>query len=267
MTPTTPNPLPPIPRPELRSIEVLFTPADFGTLPGRDLSRTTCVVFDVLRATTSMITALANGAVAIIPVAEIAEAVALRAQRPGLLLAGERNGLRILADQTGGLDFDFGNSPREFTANKVHGRTIVSTTTNGTRALRACAGAQTTLVGAFLNLGAVADWIERHPPENLVVVCSGTFEQAAYEDALAAGALLELLSARFTFVQASDAVHLARQAWRAGQGNLLEAVQCARNARKLLGNPALAADVPFSLQRDTVHLVARLTPIGEVKSI
>src|ERR1700704_4531668 len=118
-------------------LEVLLSPVEFASLPKRDLTQTVCVVFDILRATTSMITALANGAEAIIPVGEISEALAIRQQRPEVLLAGERQGLRISPELTGGVQFDLGNSPREYIAKKVHGKTIVLTTTNGTRALRA----------------------------------------------------------------------------------------------------------------------------------
>ena len=115
-----------------------------------------CVVFDVLRATSTFVTALHNGAKAIVPVSEISEALAFRRKQPDVLLGGERDGVRIRAAQTGGIDFDLGNSPREYTPEKVRGRTIVSTTTNGTRALRACAGAKTVLAASFLNLTATA---------------------------------------------------------------------------------------------------------------
>jgi len=147
----------------------------------------------------------------------------------------------------------------------VRGKTIVTTTTNGTRALRACVGAQTTLVGSFLNLSAVVGWIEQTKPENLIVVCSGTFEQAAYEDVLAAGALLELLGPRLASARVSDTVHIACQIWRLAHANVLEAVKIARNARKLMSHPDLAADVPFCLQQDTVHLVAEMTKDGLVR--
>ena len=122
----------------------------------RELSQTLCVVFDVLRATTTMLTGLANGAVEIIPVSEIPEALALRHEDPNVLLAGERKGLRITAAQTGSIDFDFGNSPRELTPEKVRGRRIAITTTNGTRALRACAHASEVQAGSFRNLSALA---------------------------------------------------------------------------------------------------------------
>src|SRR4051812_26950004 len=106
------------------ALEVSITPADFAALEGRDLSEVVCVVFDVLRATTSMITALANGANVIFPVAEISEALSMRKQFPDLLLAGERDGARILSELTGSISFDLGNSPREFTAQRVKGRSI-----------------------------------------------------------------------------------------------------------------------------------------------
>src|SRR2546428_2201714 len=165
-----------------RSIEVLFSPAESSALTDRDLGRTACVVLDILRATTSMMTALANGAEAIIPAGEIPEALAIKEERPDVLLAGERNGLRIRADQTGGIDFDFGNSPREFLPEKVRGKTIVMTTTNGTRALRACAHAETVLIGSFLNLPPIVNWIRRDFPPHLVLCFRGPHQHAAHED-------------------------------------------------------------------------------------
>src|SRR5262249_40333865 len=107
------------------TLKVLFTPAEFLALRETDLSGSTCVVFDVLRATTTMLSALDQGAFGMIPVADIPEALAIRKANPEVLLAGERKGLRIRAEQTGSIDFDLGNSPREFLAQKVAGRQIV----------------------------------------------------------------------------------------------------------------------------------------------
>jgi len=239
-------------------LEILFTPAEFEALPRRDLSDTVCVVFDVLRATTSILTALANGAAAVIPVADIREALAWRQRSPDVLLAGERDGVRILAAQTGGVDFDLGNSPREYTAGKVAGRTIISTTTNGTRALRACAGARLILVGAFLNLRAVAEAVLKSNPNRLIIVCSGTFEETAYEDVLAAGALAETLAAAWLEMKGSDAVAMARQIYRDHAHDLSGAMRWAKNGVKLLANPELRDDVAFSLQRDTLAFVAAM---------
>src|ERR1035441_3142155 len=175
------------------TLEVLFAPAEYSHLRERDLRQTVCVVFDVLRATSTMVTALGNGAAAILPVAEIPEALVLRQHHPEILLAGERDGLRIEANLTGSVSFDLGNSPREFTAARIKGKTIAMTTTNGTRALRACAPASAVLLGSFLNLRATAQYIERQAPPHLLLVCSGTLDQAAYEDLLGAGALCDLV--------------------------------------------------------------------------
>ncbi len=248
-------------------IEVLFTPAEFSALSKRDLARTTCVVFDVLRATSTMLTALAGGTAAIIPVSEIDEALAWRARQPGILLAGERHGLRIRAAQTGSCDFDFGNSPREFTREKVAGKTIAMTTTNGTRALRACARAPTVLIGSFLNLRAVAGWIEQRRPQNVILICSGTGEQSAYEDTLAAGALGELLAPIFAASETADSVPVARQAFRAAQSDLLKAMEFSSNGRRLLANPDLSPDVEICLRRDTLDFNAALMEDGFVRVV
>jgi len=246
-------------------LEVVVSPAEFAALRERDLSQTVCVVFDILRASTSMITALGNGAEAIIPVAEISEALTIRKNRPDVLLAGERGGLRIRSDQANGVDFDLGNSPREFTAEKVHGRTIVMTTTNGTRALRACAGAQTVLVSSFLNLRATYMWITDHRPSHLILVCSGTFDEPALEDILAAGAICERVWPLYGGGHISDSAEVARRIYPLMQYDLLGAMKHSRNGRRLLGNPELRSDVWFSVQRETVSFIAEMDWDGAVR--
>jgi 2-phosphosulfolactate phosphatase len=280
------------------NIEAILSPAELPAFAKRDLRDASCVVFDVLRATSTFVTALHHGAKAIVPVSEIAEAVALRQKQPDVLLGGERDGVRIRAAQTGGLDFDLGNSPREYTPEKVRGRTIVSTTTNGTRALRACAGAQTVLAASFLNLTATAREIQRRQTSSLVLVCAGTRENIATEDVLAAGALGELLLNQpiaqnlevgravpcpplvgagvpaqpqshgahgVTPPTLSDPVKTALDAWRKAKTNLVAAVADAENARRLLANPELRDDVAFCLQPDVFDLVAALGRDGAIR--
>jgi 2-phosphosulfolactate phosphatase len=247
------------------TLEVLFAPAEFARLPERDLRQTVCVVFDVLRATSTMITALGNGATAIAPVAEIAEALELRQRRPEILLAGERDGVRIQGPLSGGVPFDLGNSPREFTPAKVGGRTIAMTTTNGTRALRACAQAAAALLGSFLNLRATAEFIRQEHPPHLLLVCSGTLDQAAYEDALGAGALCEIVWPDYEGGAISDSAHIARRLYRLEQKDLLAAVAHSRNGRRLMAHPELRADVPFCVQRDLFGLTAELGKEGWVR--
>jgi 2-phosphosulfolactate phosphatase len=247
------------------TLEVVLSPAEFSRLRSRDLSQTVCVVFDVLRATTSMVTALANGAEAIIPVEEISEAVALREQRPEALLAGERDGVRIRAELTGGIEFDLGNSPREYTAERVQGKTIIMTTTNGTRALRACAGAKAVLIGSFLNLRATYMWLMDHHPMHLALVCSGTFDEPALEDTLAAGAVCERIWQRYAGGHISDSAEIARRIYPLMQYDLLGGMKHSRNGRRLLANPELRSDVWYSVQRETIAFVAGLLPDGSVR--
>jgi 2-phosphosulfolactate phosphatase len=282
-------------------IDAILSPAELSALAKRDLQNATCVVFDVLRATSTFVTALHHGAKAVIPVAEISEALVLRQKQPDLLLGGERNGVRIRAAQTGGVDFDLGNSPREYTPEKVHGKTIVSTTTNGTRALSAGAGAQSVLAASFLNLTATAKFIQKLQPIQIVLVCAGTRENVATEDVLAAGALAQMLigwgetpgepkekqshsgsrlrgDEAATAVQAqgrsprqkyacelSDSVETALSAWQKAKSNLLDVVSEAENARRLLGISELRDDVAFCLQRDVYNLVAVLGRDGAIR--
>jgi len=222
-----------------------------------------------LRATTTMLTALANGATALLPVNGITEALAMRKRHPDFLLAGERFGLRIRADQADGVEFDLGNSPREFTGERVAGRTIIITTTNGTRALRACGPAKAVLVGGLVNRAALRRWIERERPPRLLLVCSGTYEEAAYEDVLGAGALAGSIAPLYDgpgSVQ-SDSVAMARQIFAAAQADLPGAVCHSRNGRRLLGHAELAADVPLCLALDTIDLVGRLEGDGMIRRL
>lgn len=242
------------------TIETILTPAELPALARRELSGVACVVFDILRATSACVTALQNGAKEVIPVSGIPEAMALRQRQPDVLLAGERDGVRIRAAQSGGVDFDFGNSPREFRPEKVRGRTIVSTTTNGTRALRACAGAKTVLAASFLNLAATAKFLNQSPPENILLVCAGTGEGAALEDMLAAGALAGLVAGDYT-----DATEAAARAFLSAKADLPAVIAGSKNAKRLLAMPELRADVAFCAQRDIFKIVTGMNSAGALR--
>jgi 2-phosphosulfolactate phosphatase len=206
------------------TIDVVLNPAEIAILTERDLSATTCVVFDVLRATSTMITALAHGATEIYPVCTIDEALSLKAQWPHALLGGERQGEAIAG-------FDLGNSPLEYRDN-VRGRTIITTTTNGTVALRACDRAQRVLIGALLNLDALAAELCRGQTSNVLLVCAGTFDSFALEDALGAGALVREMSDRGSVTALTDSAQAALAIAAADENALL---RMAKNARALLG--------------------------------
>jgi 2-phosphosulfolactate phosphatase len=244
------------------NLEVLFTPAEYDALASRDLRGTVCVVFDVLRATSTFAAALHYGAKEIIPVAEISEALEIKRTRPEVLLGGERDGIRISAS---GIDFDLGNSPREYTREKIRGKTIVSTTTNGTRALRACAGAKMVFAASFLNLGATAEFLRRKNFADILIVCAGTGNNAALEDTLAAGALCEILSGGFAVAANPVSVENARHAYTQAKPNLPGAMRDSENARRLLANPDLRDDVAFCLQRDTCPLITKMEANGAMQ--
>lgn len=248
-------------------LDVILSPLELESAGPARVEGKVCVVFDILRATTSMVAALAQGAASIRPVMEIAEAVDWKRRQPEVLLAGERDGWRIRGAQAEGVAFDFGNSPREFTRDKVEGKSLVMTTTNGTRALHACRTAERVLVSSFLNLRATALWVMGHQPENLLLVCSGTGDQAALEDILAAGALCEKIWALYSHGNTSDAAEMARRLFPLMQTNLVEAMKSCRNGRRLLGIPELQDDVWFCVQRETASLVAAMDQDGLVKRL
>ncbi len=166
------------------TVDVRFTPA--GLTPGEVQDRVVFVI-DILRAGTTICAALHHGARAVIPVAGTAEALRLAETlgREETLLAGERNCLRIEG-------FALGNSPGDMTPGAVRGKTIILTTTNGTGALLASAGAHEVYVGAAVNFslaGARARraWVASEP---IVVVCAGREQAFALDDAYAAGRLV-----------------------------------------------------------------------------
>lgn len=248
-------------------IEVDLSPADYQARAAKGFGNAVCVVMDVLRATSVMVTGLANSAAGFVPAAEIFEVLALRAQHPDALLAGERDGLRITAAQSGGVEFALGNSPREYTRQRVAGRTILSTTTNGTRALRACAAAQNVAVTSFLNLSATEEWLAQQPTERIILVCAGTAAFPALEDILGAGALCELLVRRRASVALLDSAETAMRAYREARLDLFGAISRSQNGRRLMANAQLRDDVEFCLRRDVCELVALFGADGVVRKL
>jgi len=155
----------------------------------REFAGGVVVVIDVLRASTTIVAALAAGAREILPCQEVDGARALAAKLPpgDVLLAGERGALPIDG-------FDLGNSPADFTPESVGGRSIVFTTTHGTRARAKCRLAERVLLGAFVNASAVVEQLSGI--ERVHLLCAGTEGQMSYDDILFAGMLVERLQRR-----------------------------------------------------------------------
>lgn len=164
----------------------------WADLPKRDLSRTAVAVADVLRATTVMIVALANGARAVIPQDNDEEARRLHGElsRQGVpvLLSGEKEGYKREG-------YDLGNSPLEFTPEKVSGKTVVHLTTNGTRALVAASSARDIILVSFANLSATAKYLRKMGggAERILGVVSGREGEYCLEDTVCLGGLLTRL--------------------------------------------------------------------------
>lgn len=161
-------------------LDVLLTPGEL--VPG-EIAERTVVVLDVLRASTSIVEALAAGARTLYPVATIEEAIRLANTlgRDQVLLAGERKALPIEG-------FDLGNSPAEFTSERIAGRMVVMSTTNGTLALTAASAGSRVVVGSWLNFQAVVDDLVRDGAEP-VLLCAGRDRAFGLEDAVCAGQL------------------------------------------------------------------------------
>jgi 2-phosphosulfolactate phosphatase len=159
-------------------LDVFLTPGEL--VPG-EIAERTAVVIDVLRATSAIVEAMAAGARAIFPVATVEEALRLANTlgRDEVLLCGERKCLPIEG-------FDLGNSPAEFTPEKVGGRTLIMTTTNGTLAMAAVGGGARVIVGSFLNLSAIVDELARSGAEP-AFVCAGREKHFGLDDAVLAG--------------------------------------------------------------------------------
>jgi 2-phosphosulfolactate phosphatase len=222
-----------------------MTPAE---LPPGELAGRTVVVIDVLRATSTIVEALAAGARSIYPVASVEDALRLAQAlgRDDVLLCGERRCLPIEG-------FDLGNSPREFTPERVAKKTLVMSTTNGTAALATASAAERVLVAAFLNIGAIARELvaSDQPP---VILCSGRERQFALEDAVCAGELVSRLLADGAHDWVlNDGALAARELARGfGVGDEMFAKTA---AGRLIVDASLDEDLAFCAQHDRHSVV------------
>ncbi len=221
-------------------IDVLLQPCAISAFAQGESVGTLCVVFDVLRATSTMLTGLEWGVREFFVVGTIEAALAMREQRPEALLGGERGGDRIAG-------FDLGNSPLEYQA--PVGRSVIMTTTNGTVALQACARASAVLVGAVVNLSALVGAVQAMRPQRVVAVCAGTGAGVALEDVWAAGSLV----GHFPEADWSDAAQTAFGVSRAWP-TALDAMRCSENGRALLSQ-GRAVDLEWCAQVDRLQAV------------
>ncbi|MCR8558022.1 2-phosphosulfolactate phosphatase [Mucilaginibacter sp. BJC16-A38] len=218
----------------MNQLNVCLTPV---LIPLYDVEDSVVVIIDIFRATSSICYGIENGAVAIIPVSGVEECEAYRSH--GHLLAAERNGEVV----TG---FDFGNSPFSYTKEKVAGKTVVLTTTNGTQALHLSRKAKKIVIGSFLNLTTLCNWLKTQD-ENILLVCAGWKNNFNLEDSLFAGAVVEQL--KETGLKLDDAAIAVNDLFQLGKNDINDYLKKTSHGERLkkLG---IEKDIEFCLQVD-----------------
>ena len=226
----------------MKSLDICLTPE---LLHLYDVQDKTVVVTDILRATSCMVTAFAHGVQTIKPYADLESCRDATAK--GYETSGERNGVKVEG-------FHRGNSPFEYMNSELQGKRIAFTTTNGTQAIDKARGASSLLIGAFLNIGAVAEACKQIGLP-VLVVCAGWKGRFNLEDTLFAGALAERLSGDFH--ADDDSVLAAVQLWDAAKSNLSGFLQRSSHVQRL-NRLNIHEDFEFCLKADQFTVVPRL---------
>lgn len=206
----------------------------------------TVVMIDTFRASSSMVTALANGTLFIIPAETVSGARKLSGT--GMLTGGERFGKSLEG-------FDLGNSPADYTPEKVKNKGIALTTTNGTRALLKADRASEILVGCFLNASACAEAI-RALHRDVVFLCAGTRGEFSLEDGMAAGCIMNRLLNLDPSIELSDLAHALHLGYISCREHLVEVLSLSQAGRRLSVR-GLRQDILDCLQVDRYSLVPR----------
>lgn len=219
-----------------KNLHVCLTPA---LLPLFNVEDYIVVIIDIFRATSSICYGIENGAEAIIPVSQVEECSAYREKGLDYLLAAERDGKVVDG-------FDFGNSPFSYTTEKVAGKTIVLTTTNGTHALHLSRSAKKIVIGSFLNLTALSNWL-KNQNENILLVCAGWKNNFNLEDTLFAGAVVDQL--KDNGFELDDAAIAANDLFQIGKTDINQYLKKTSHGERLkkLG---IEKDIEFCLQID-----------------
>jgi 2-phosphosulfolactate phosphatase len=230
----------------MSQLTIFHSPIQWRAIPAEQLRDSTAVVIDVIRATSTIAMALAQGAAGVRPVAAVDDAFVLKARNSEAILAGERGGQALPG-------FDLGNSPEDFTRKRINKREVILTTTNGTQALVACVGARQVMTASLLNLDAVAARL-REIGGPWIVVCAGCNGHFGVDDAIVAGALAEALDQDHAFV------HL----YRSVKKDLTEALRGSEAGREL-AKVGLEKDVPFCARISRLSVVPTLGEDGVLR--
>ena len=213
------------------------------------LSHRVVVVIDILRATSVIVHAMSQGAVEVIPVTTVEEAFQMVKSFPSgtTLLGGERASRKIEG-------FDLGNSPREYQDQKVRGKRLILTTTNGTKAFHVVSSGKKVLVGSFFNISAVAEKCFELD-QDLLIYLSGDEGDFSLEDTVCGGMLIDRIirtgGKSFTLTDASHSAHILFQKFEA---NIVESFHLSQHGRDL-ADRGFEEDLPFCAQVDITNLV------------
>ena len=223
-----------------------------SNLSDDDVQGRTVIVIDVLRACSTIVTALERGARAVLPVLDMAQAGKLAANLdPDVYrLGGERNGEKIEV-------YHLGNSPPDYTREQVDGRDVILNTTNGTRALRQAQKASTLIAACFLNAGRVADFVRR-TSESVTIVCAGQRNRLSLEDTLCAGLLLDRIWQGEEPRPVTDSAHTAYTVYNTDRNNLDSALRGANHAEWLAAQ-GYEADLDYCFRTDALPVLPYYT--------
>ncbi len=218
-------------------IDVCFTYSELESPHGK-----LAVIIDTLRATTTIITAIDNGASFVIPVESIEDALRQREIHWNAILGGERKGIKIEG-------FDIGNSPSEYSRDLVSHNAIIITTTNGTRAIKSAAGCNKIILAALINSKAAANYI-KSIKEDIVIVCSGTAGKFTMEDAYTAGCIISKTGRK----DLTDSAYAAKYLYDGLKRDPKILYNACYHLNKLI-DMGFSEDVVYSLKEDTTETI------------
>lgn len=223
------------------TIQVCLSPALF---PFQVNENASVVIVDILRATSSICEAFKNGVEKIIPVGTVEETLDYKAN--GYVVAAERDGIV--------LDFaDFGNSPDNFTPEMVSGKSIAYSTTNGTRTIHIASACKSVIIGSFLNITAVCDWL-LNTGDNVIILCAGWKNRVNIEDSIFAGAVVEQLLGTERYTTDCDSAKIVLSMWQHNRTNLTGFVNTSAQKKRLEKNK-LDGCINYCLSMDSTSIV------------
>ncbi|MEA1887293.1 MAG: 2-phosphosulfolactate phosphatase [Bacteroidota bacterium] len=226
------------------NLEVCLTPAIFDRYADPEAI---VVVIDILRASSAICNAFANGAKSLIPVGDLDKAREYKKRE--YMVAAERDGY-VLGFA------DFGNSPFNFTPERVRDKTIVYSTTNGTSAIEVASLCYRVVIGSFLNISSLENWLLEQG-RNIILLCAGWKGKVSFEDSVFAGALVDRLLKSNKYVTICDSANIVLDMWRLAETDVLKYIDKAAQ-RSRLREKGLDDCIPFCHQENSTDAIPYL---------